>query len=273
MTTTMTICEAPVSKTKEHQPSRDELWRRYKRARLGGPVENELVQQYLPLVKNVVGRMAMTLPSHVDIEDLNSAGLVGLLNAIRNFDPKSGASFETYARFRIRGSVFDELRRMDWVPRSVHDKARKVQAAMQKLEQKKHRAPTEEEVAKELKLSIDDYQNWLVEIRPATFICLDAARNNDSDSGSSQYESIADETQEDPMDGASRHEMTQLIARRLEQLPEVQRKVLALYYFEDLRLREIAEVFGVTESRISQIHAQAILSIKSYLNRYDNSPA
>ncbi|MBI3415008.1 MAG: sigma-70 family RNA polymerase sigma factor, partial [Verrucomicrobia bacterium] len=177
------------------------------------------------------------------------------------------------ARFRIRGSMFDELRRMDWVPRSVHDKARKVQAAMQRLEQKKGRVPTEEEVAKELKLSLEDYQNWLVEIRPATFICLDAARNHDTDTGATQYESIADEKQEDPMDGAARHEMTELIAKRLEHLPDVQRKVLALYYFEDLRLREIAEVFGVTESRISQIHAQAILSIKAYLNRYDNSPA
>lgn len=273
MTTTTTICEAPASKPKERRPSHEDLWRRYKRARLGGTVENELVQQYLPLVKNVVGRMAMTLPSHVDIEDLYSAGLVGLLNAIRNFDSKSGASFETYARFRIRGSMFDELRRMDWVPRSVHDKARKVQAAMQKLEQKKKRVPTEEEVAGELKISLEDYQAWLIEIRPATFICLDAARNNDTDSGSSQYESIADEKQEDPVAGAARHEMTELIAARLEQLPEVQRKVLALYYFEDLRLREIAEVFGVTESRISQIHAQAILSIKSYLNRYDNYPA
>ena len=217
--------------------------------------------------------MAMTLPAHVDLEDLNSAGLMGLLNAIRNYDSKTGASFETYARFRIRGSMFDELRRMDWVPRSVHDKARKVQAAIQKLEQKRGSAPTEAEVAAELKLSLEVYQTWLIEIRPATYICLDAARNTESDNGPSQYESIPDATQENPMDGASRHELTDLIAQRLEHLPEMQRKVLALYYFEDLRLREIAEVFGVTESRISQIHAQAILSIKSYLNRYDSYSA
>ena len=273
MTSSPTICEEPAISPKERRQTRDELWKRYKRARLGGPVENELVQQYLPLVKNAVGRMAMTLPSHVDLEDLNSAGLVGLLNAIRNFDSTTGASFETYARFRIRGSMFDELRRMDWVPRSVHDKARKVQAAIQKLEQKKGSAPSEEQVAKELKLPLDVYQTWLIEIRPATYICLDAARNADSDNSPSQYESIPDATQENPMDGASRHELTELIAERLEHLPEMQRKVLALYYFEDLRLREIAEVFGVTESRISQIHAQAILSIKSYLNRYDSYSA
>jgi RNA polymerase sigma factor FliA len=269
MMTVSTTCEELASKNKDNRPTRDELWRRYHRAQPGSAVEDELVQQYLPLVKNIVGRMAMTLPAHVDLQDLYSAGLVGLLNAMRNFDPTNAASFETYARFRIRGSMFDELRRMDWVPRSVHEKARKVQRMIQELEQDKGRVPTEAEVAKGLKISAADYQEWLQEIRPATFVCLDAAPNADSDSNATQYESIADPRQENPIDGASRNELTALIAARLDQLPETQRKVLALYYFEDMRLREIAEVFGVTESRISQIHAQAILSIKSYLLKFD----
>jgi RNA polymerase sigma factor for flagellar operon FliA len=205
------------------------------------------------------------------MDDLYSSGLVGLLNAVRNFDPNGGSSFESYARVRIRGAVFDELRRLDWVPRSVHDKARKVQTLMHEIEQEKGRAPTEDEVAKALKLSPAEYSQLLEEIRPATFVCLDSAPSQDDDGDSSKYESIRDLSQEDPVESVLRHEMARVIADRIEQLPEMQRKVLGLYYFEDLRLREIAEVFGVTESRICQIHSQAILAIKSYLLKSDIS--
>ncbi len=212
----------------------------------------------------------MTLPPHVDGEDLYSAGLAGLLNAIRKYNPRAGTAFETYARLRIRGAVFDELRRMDWVPRSVHTKARKVQAAMHAIEQKKGRAASDEEVAAALKLPLQEYREWLEDVRPATFICLDAAFNNSEfDDGSSQYESLADQRQENPLDGTFRREVAQFIAERLKALPDMQRKVLALYYFEDMRLREIAESFDLTESRICQIHAQAILAIKSQLTKFD----
>lgn len=211
----------------------------------------------------------MTLPPHVDSEDLYSAGLGGLLNAVRHYDPNAGTSFETYARLRIRGSVFDELRRMDWVPRSVHTKARRVQKMMLELEQAKGRAPTEGEMAKAFKITVPEYQHWLEEIRPATFVCLDAAFNSEFEDALSQYESLPDQRQENPMDGTFRREVSQLIAERLKQLPEMQRKVLALYYFEDMRLREIAEAFGLTESRICQIHAQGILAVKSYLQKFD----
>lgn len=236
-----------------------------RRIRPGSTAEDDLVKQYIPLVRNVVGRLAMTLPPHVDGEDLFSAGLGGLLNAIRNYNPRAGTSFETYARLRIRGAVFDELRRMDWVPRSIHTKSRKVQAAMQRVEQRLGRIPTQDEVAAELKISPEEYSQWVEEIRPATFVCLDAAVSNEYDDTLSQYESLADTRQEDPVDGTFRREISRLIAERLEELPEMQRKVLALYYFEDMRLREIAEVFNLTESRICQIHAQGILAIKSFL--------
>jgi RNA polymerase sigma factor for flagellar operon FliA len=211
----------------------------------------------------------MTLPPHVDGEDLYSAGLTGLLSAVRQYNPNAGTSFETYARLRIRGSVLDELRRMDWVPRSVHTKARRIQTVMNEIEQKKGRIATDEEMAKALKVSVSEYQEWLDEIRPATFVCLDAAFSNDSDDSMSQYESLADQRQEDPLDGTFRRELSKVIADRLQELPEMQRKVLALYYFEDMRLREIAEAFGLTESRICQIHAQGILTIKAYLSRFD----
>jgi len=263
------VSERASPDSKPRAPKINLLWPTRGRIRPGSAKEEQLVEQYLPLVKNVVGRLAMTLPPHVDGEDLYSAGLGGLLSAIRQYDPTAGTAFETYGRLRIRGAVFDELRRMDWVPRSVHTKARKVQSVMQEIEQRRGRAATDEEVAKGLKISLGEYQHWLEEIRPATFVCLDAAFNSEYDDALSQYESLADQRQESPVDGAFRRELSRLITDRLQQLPEMQRKVLALYYFEDMRLREIAEAFGLTESRICQIHAQGISAIKSYLQKFD----
>lgn len=263
-----TPTQEPVALT-EPRAIQASLWQRYRKPGADRSVENELIQQYLPLVKTVVGRLAMTLPPHVDIEDLYSAGMVGLLNAVRQFDPKMGTVFEGYARLRIRGSVLDELRRMDWVPRSVHVKARQVEGVMRQLEQKNGRPPTDEEMAAGLKISLQEYYQVLEEIRPATFVSLDAATHYDVDDGTGQNETIADPRQEEPGEDVSRRELARLIAKRLETLPDMQRKVLALYYFEDLRLREIAEVFGLTESRICQIHAKAILSIRSAINKLD----
>lgn len=253
----------------QNPPKQNTLWPNSRRLRPGSATEAQLVEKYIPLVRTVVGRLAMTLPPHVDSEDLYSAGLGGLLNAVRQYDPTAGTAFETYARLRIRGSILDELRRMDWVPRSIHTKARKVQAVMQQIEQLKGRLATEVEMAKSLKISVSEYRTWLEEIRPATFVCLDASFNSDFDDSLSQYESLADQRQENPLDGTFRREVARLITERLQQLPEMQRKVLALYYFEDMRLREIAEAFGLTESRICQIHAQAVSSIKTYLQKFD----
>ncbi|HTI70741.1 MAG TPA: FliA/WhiG family RNA polymerase sigma factor [Candidatus Limnocylindria bacterium] len=241
---------------------------RYKGLKPGSQIEEELVQEHLPLVKNVVGRLAMSLPPHVDSEDLYSAGLVGLLNAVRNFDPEGGSSFESYARVRIRGAIFDELRRLDWVPRSIHDKARKVQTIMQRLEQVKGELPTDSEMAHALGITENEYEELMAEIRPATFVCLDAVHGGEEGGDGSLHETITDESQEDPVAAASRREIAAVIEKRLESLPEMQRKVLALYYFEDMRLREIAEIFGVTESRICQIHSQAILALRNYLQRF-----
>ncbi len=269
MTAELTVCQPEETTAAERAGASKDPRRVYGKIVAGSTAEEEMVKKHLPLVKHVVGRLAMTLPSHVDISDLHSAGLVGLLNAIRHFDSRNGTSFETYARVRIRGAIFDELRRLDWVPRSVHAKARKVQAAMQQLEQEKGELPSNADMAKAMKLSLGEYEQLLEEIRPASFVCLDSVQCNDGETGASNYEAISDQSQENPMDGTSRRELAALIAERLEQLPEMQRKVLALYYFEDLRLREIAEVFDLTESRICQIHAQAIQAIKAYLVRCD----
>ncbi len=247
------------------------LWHRY-RQEAGPDSEGALVEHYLPLVKTIVGRLAMTLPLHVSIEDLHSAGLIGLLQALRNYRPGTAASFETFARFRIRGSVLDELRRMDWIPRSVHDKARKIQDAMSEVEQRTGRTPTDGEMAKELEISVSEYHELLDEVRPASFVHLDSVLDKESCDPTPLHEFISDDSQEEAPALAGRRELIQLVMGRLERLPEMQRKVLALYYCEDLRLREIAAVFGLTESRICQIHSQAILAIRAFVERYEASP-
>jgi RNA polymerase sigma factor for flagellar operon FliA len=268
MTAATPSVESASQSIQEKRAAQQDVWRRYSQFGPGSAFENNLVEQYLPLVKTAVGRLAISLPAHVSHDDLYSAGLVGLLNAIRRFDPKGGSSFESYARVRIRGAIFDELRRMDWVPRSVHDKAKKVERAIQEFTQRTGAIPTDAEMGRALNLSEDDYQELLAEIRPASYVCLDSVQS-EGESGFDSYDVVPDETQVNPGIGASLREMAGLIEERLKKLPDMQRKVLALYYFEDLRLREIAEAFGVTESRICQIHSQAILAIKSVLLKQD----
>lgn len=249
-----------------------ELWKRYHQQKSGSKTdtENALVQRYLPLVATVVNRLAMTLPEHVDQDDLYSVGLIGLLQALRNYNPACGTSFETYARVRIRGAMLDELRRMDWVPRTIHEKARRIKEVLGDLEQKLGKTPTEAQMAKAMNLTVKEYTDLLDEVRPAAFVCLDAVNaSEDGDSGP-LYEVIADQAHEGPVEKVSNNELKQVIFERLKELPEMQRKVLALYYLEDMHLREIAEVFHLTESRICQIHAQAILSIRSYLQRFES---
>lgn len=248
-------------------PTAQELWRRYHQ-RGDSDVENALIEKYLSLVSFIAARLAMNLPEHVGQDDLYSSGLVGLLQAVRNYDPACGASFETYARTRVRGAMLDELRKMDWVPRTVHEKARKVQDVMARLEQKLGEAPTEAQMAAALKLSPSEYGKLLDEIRPAAFVCLDTV-SSENDAGD-LYEVVADSAGETPLEQISRRELNQVILARLKEMPDVQRKVLALYYGEGMHLREIAEAIGLTESRICQIHAQAILSIRAYLQRFES---
>jgi RNA polymerase sigma factor for flagellar operon FliA len=249
-----------------------DLWQRYHQQKSGSKTdtENALVQKYLPLVSAVVNRLAMTLPEHVDQDDLYSVGLIGLLQALRNYNPACGTSFETYARVRVRGAMLDELRRMDWVPRTIHEKARRIKEVLAELEQKLGKTPTETQMAKAMNMSVTEYEELLDEVRPAAFVCLDAVNaSEDGDSGP-LYEVIADQTNDGPVEKASNNELKQVIFERLKELPEMQRKVLALYYLEDMHLREIAEVFKLTESRICQIHAQAILAIRSYVQRFES---
>jgi len=159
---------------------------------------------------------------------------------------------------------------MDWVPRTIHEKARRIKQVLGELEQKLGKTPTEAQMAKAMNMSLDDYLELLDEVRPAAFVCLDAVNASEEGDSGPLYEVIADTTNDGPVEKVCNNEMKEVIFERLKELPEMQRKVLALYYLEDMHLREIAEVFGLTESRICQIHAQAILAIRSYVQRYES---
>jgi RNA polymerase sigma factor FliA len=235
-------------------------WRAYGEA---SHTEEETLKSHLPLVHSVVDRIRASLPSHIEIQDLYSVGLLGLINALRRFDPTHGITFASYATLRIRGAVLDELRRMDWMSRSLRVKAKKLTDVISAFEQKVGRPVTEAEIADELGISTEEYSALLDEVRPVSYVELDSLSGDDEDSN--LHDIIPDDNQATASDLAMKQELIRLVSERIEKLPEIQRKILAMYYHENLRLAEIASVFGLTESRICQIHTQAVLSLKSYI--------
>jgi RNA polymerase sigma factor FliA len=250
-----------------------ELWRRYKedgdkRAR------EQLVLAFSPLVKYVAGRMSSGLPAHVEEADLISYGLLGLISAIERFDPGREIKFETFAMTRIKGSIIDELRSLDWVPRSVRAKAREIEKANAKLEHQLHRAPTDAEVAAELDMSVEDFQDALTRISNSSVIALDELWTLSDASGDqvSLLDTIQDPDAVDPAHAMDATETKDRLADAIARLPEREKLVVALYYYENLTLREIGEVLGVTESRISQLHTKAVLRLRSRLQS-ENEPA
>lgn len=246
-------------------------WRAYAGGKTSLVEEKDLMERFLPLVRSVVDRIKMTLPPHIEAADLYSVGFMGLLAAIKKYDPEQGSSFAAYASTRIRGSVLDELRRMDWCSRRARSRARQLKEVIGQLEQRLGRAANEEEISRELGVSRAEYLKWLDESRPATFIALDQQSDDDESRGGGLHEVLADENDTTGRETLEKAELLELLTNRLSEMPEMQRKILGMYYHENLRLAEIAAVFGVTESRISQIHSQAILSLRAYLSRARNS--
>jgi RNA polymerase sigma factor for flagellar operon FliA len=249
-----------------------ELWRRYKdqgdeRAR------ERLVVAYSPLVKFIAGRMASGLPSHVEEADLISYGLLGLIGAIERFDPEREIKFETFAVARVKGAIIDELRSLDWVPRSVRARARDVERAHAELEAELQRAPTDEEMATKLHMDIDEFNDSLLEIANSSVLALDDLWTfADPEGGGGQIsvlDTIKDPNAIDPETEAHASELKDRLADAIESLPERERLVVALYYYENLTLREIGEVLGVTESRVSQLHTKAVLALRS---RFQSRP-
>jgi RNA polymerase sigma factor for flagellar operon FliA len=244
-----------------------ELWRRYRRTR-DQALRDRLILSYAPLVKYVAGRLGSGLPAHVDEGDLVSYGLLGLIAAIERYDPDRDVKFETYAIARIKGSILDELRALDWVPRSVRSRAREIERAMSELEAKLGRAPSDEEIAGKVGISTDELEESLTDIARSSIAALDELWTI-SGSGGDQIaliDTIEDTSGPEPQSAFAQTEMREAIAEAIARLPEREKLVITLYYYEDLTLREIGEVLGVTESRVSQLHTKAILRLKARLS-------
>jgi RNA polymerase sigma factor FliA len=240
-----------------------DLWRRYKEEG-DARARERLVVAYSPMVKFVAGRLGAGLPSHVDDADLISYGLMGLIGAIERFEPERGIKFETFAMTRIRGAIIDELRSLDWVPRSVRSRARETQA---KLEHELQRAPSEAELAAQLGISEDELQTSLLEIANSSVYALDELWTVSDSSGDqvSLLDTISDPRADDPQEALASSEVKDRLTDAISSLPEREQLVVALYYYENLTLREIGEVLGVTESRVSQLHTKAVMRLKSGL--------
>jgi RNA polymerase sigma factor for flagellar operon FliA len=245
-----------------------DLWRRYKDQ--GDDTARErLVVAYSPMVKFVAGRLGAGLPSHVEDADLISYGLVGLIGAIERFEPERGIKFETFAMTRIRGAIIDELRSLDWVPRSVRSRAREIEQVQAKLEHELQRAPTESELAAKLNMTEEELQSALLEIANSSVYALDELWTVSDSSGDqvSLLDTIADEGAADPQEALATTEVKDRLTEAIGGLPEREQLVVALYYYENLTLREIGEVLGVTESRVSQLHTKAVMRLKSHLQQ------
>jgi RNA polymerase sigma factor for flagellar operon FliA len=241
------------------------LWGEFQRTRDPG-ARDRLILTYAPLVKFVAGRLGAGLPAHVEESDLVSYGLIGLIGAIERFDPTREIKFETFAISRIRGSIIDELRALDWVPRSVRSRAREIERAITQLEAQLHRAPTDEEIAKKLDIGGAELEESLDEISRSAIVALDELWTVSA--GGDQValiDTIEDPEGIDPQHNLSEGELRESIAEAVGSLPERERIVVTLYYYEELTLREIGEVLAITESRVSQLHTKAILRLRGHL--------
>jgi RNA polymerase sigma factor for flagellar operon FliA len=243
-----------------------ELWREYK-TESAPSARERLILHYSPLVKFVAGRVAAGLPQSIEQADLVSYGIFGLIDAIDKFDPGRGFKFETYAISRIKGAIIDELRSIDWVPRSVRAKARAIERAYSKLENELKRTPDDREIAGELGMSEPELNQVLSQVSFVGLVALDellAAGGGDRTGGTTLADTISDRAH-DPVEAFEIGEMKHLLADAINRMPERERFVLTLYYYEGLTLAEIGGVLGVTESRVCQIHTKAILQLRGRL--------
>lgn len=241
-------------------------WRRFKEQG-DSKAREELILAYSPLVKYVAGRLRSGLPAHVEEEDLISYGLLGLIDAIEKFEPGRNTRFESYAVSRIRGAIIDELRSLDWVPRSVRTWARRVEQSISRLENALGRAPTDEEIAADLGVTPEEFDNILLEISNAAIIALDefwAAVDEESDKVN-LFDVLEDSSAPDPGHLLELRTVKECLAEAIRRLPDRERIVIGLYYYEGLTLKDIGEVLGVTESRVSQLHTRAILRLRGSL--------
>lgn len=242
-----------------------EMWQKY-RATGDQSIRDAIVKQYAPLVKYVAGKVSVGMPQSVDFDDLVGFGVFGLFDAIEKFDPDKHIKFKTYAVTRIRGAIFDELRSIDWVPRSVRQKNRELDETVQHLEAKIGRSATHEEIACEMGISIEQYNHMLLSVSGTSLLSLNDVWYTGEDNDQIPIvENIESPSGSRPDTLAEKGEMRRVIIETIKELPEKEQKVLVLYYYEDLTLKEIGKVLDVTESRVSQLHTKAISRLRTKL--------
>lgn len=246
------------------EAAKNKLWQEYSRTK-GSEQRDKLIIEYAPLVKLVAGRMSMYLGYNVEYDDLCGYGVFGLIDAIDKFDYGKNVKFETYASLRIRGAILDQIRKMDWIPRSLRQKQKKIDAAMSKIECEKGRIASDEELAAELGISISEFSNWQEQAQIANIISLDEYTESGSDirmdqNGTARFEQ--------PETAVEKEELKQKIAEAIDTLTEKERSVVLLYYYEDMTLKEISQVLEVSESRVSQLHTKSMQKLKDRLGNY-----
>jgi RNA polymerase sigma factor for flagellar operon FliA len=249
-----------------------QLWHDYLTSKSPASRE-EIILKYAPLVKYVAGRVAIGLPSNVEFDDLVSYGVFGLMDAIEKFDPARGIKFETYAIARIRGAILDGLRSNDWVPRSVRQKAKELEKICVMLENRLGRSATDQEISEAMNLNLNDFYDLLSEVSCTTLSSLDElwmVNSNEEDSVR-VLDLVRNDESEDPLQHVEIEEIKTTLAATIDYLPERERMVIALYYYEGLTLKEIGEIMEISESRVSQIHTKAIFRLRGRLNRWSKT--
>lgn len=249
----------------------EELWRKYKESNdeaLKEDLREEIILRYAPLVKYMAGRIAISIPPTVEFEDLVHYGIIGLIDAIEKFDLTQNTKFKTYASQRIRGAIFDELRQIDWIPRSIRQKSKLLETAYANLEHKLGRAATDEEVATELGIGVKELSQLILEVSGTALLSLDDPCPISNDDEMSLVDIIEGPVSKTPEVIAEKEEVRRLLIEAIEKLPQREREVIALYYYEELTLKEIGEVLNITESRVSQLHTKIILRLRGYLSKH-----
>ncbi len=239
--------------------------RKYKQEQSGvdGKLREQLIQDYASLVRFVAQRIASRLPSNVDIEDLISSGVIGLMDAIDKYDPTRENKFKTYAEFRIRGAILDELRGQDWVPRSARDKAKMIDRTVQELEQKLGRKPNQDELATFLGMPLEEFQDMQAKVNNTVLLSIDELSGPSQNDRRSLLDSIENTNSKNPFVQLKNQASSDIIRKNIDDLPDKQKLVLQLYYYEELNLKEIGRILEVTESRVSQLHTQAVVKLRS----------
>lgn len=250
-----------------NMPAKDlGLWEQY-RMNKDGQARESLILSYLPLVKYITGRIAISLPPFVQRDDLVGYGVFGLIDAIEKFDSERGIKFDTYAYTRIRGAILDGLRSMDWFPPALRQKARELERTYTRLEQELGRSATDDEVAGALSMGLNEFHQLLLEAGGLSLQSLDEPLVQSENKGSTLVDQLSDQRLPGPTENLEKEEEKQILAGVLNKLPEKEKLVVTLYYYEELTLKEIGEVLGLSESRISQLHTKAVLRLRGHLSR------